>query len=34
MTVPESVIREFSELREKYMAANEKIPVLQATELE
>ena len=34
MAVPESVIKEFTELHEKYMAANEKILILQATAIE
>ena len=34
MAVPESVINEFTELHEKYKAANEKIMVLQATAIE
>jgi hypothetical protein len=34
MAVPESVIKEFTGLHEKYKAANEKIVVLQATAIE
>lgn len=34
MAVSESVINEFTELHEKYKAANEKILVLQATAIE
>ena len=34
MAVSESVIKEFTELHEKYKSANEKILVLQATALE
>ena len=34
MAVPESIINEFSELHERYKAANKKILVLQATAIE
>ncbi len=34
MAVSESVIKEFTELHDKYKSANEKILVLQATALE
>lgn len=34
MAVPESVIKEFTELHERYKVANEKILILQATAIE